>query len=101
MPSPRRRRILLWTWAGLFAILVVAIIIVRIGRHRFDAPDPVHASVMRVHGQVSDFFGARVDGRVILFDAGADPEGHGLDLLLGALKSGREEVSDIFISHGH
>ncbi|MDB4970879.1 MAG: uncharacterized protein JWN44_6568 [Myxococcales bacterium] len=101
MPSPRRRRILLWTWVGLFAFLIVAITFLRIGRHKFDAPDPVRGSVMRVHGQVSDFFGAKADGRVLLFDAGADPEGRGLDALLAALKATREDVSDIFFTHGH
>src|SRR5439155_1206412 len=101
MPSTRRRRILLWTWGGLFAFLILGVVMMRIGSHRFDAPDPVHGSVMRVHGQVSDFFGAKADGRVVLFDAGADAEGRGLDLLLGALKSGREDVSDIFFTHGH
>src|SRR4051812_22366530 len=101
MPSPRRRRILLWTWVGLFAFLVVAIGFLRVGRHKFDAPDPVRASVMRVHGQVSDFFGAKAEGRVLLFDAGADPEGRGLDALLAALKATREDVSDIFFTHGH
>jgi glyoxylase-like metal-dependent hydrolase (beta-lactamase superfamily II) len=72
------------------------------GRHKFDAPDPVVGGVIRVHGQVSDFFGARTaDGRVVLFDAGADPEGRGLDALLGALKATRADVSDIFLTHGH
>jgi glyoxylase-like metal-dependent hydrolase (beta-lactamase superfamily II) len=101
MPSPRRRRILLWTWVGLFAFLVIAIAFMRVGRHTFDPPEPVRASVMRVHGPVSDFFAAKAEGRVLLFDAGADPEGRGLDALLGALKATREDVSDIFFTHGH
>jgi glyoxylase-like metal-dependent hydrolase (beta-lactamase superfamily II) len=102
MSGPRRRRALLWIWLGLFAFLVVGIAFIRLGRHKFDAPEPVHAGVMRVHGQVSDFYGARTsDGRVLLFDAGADPEGRGLDALLGALKATREDVSDIFFTHGH
>jgi glyoxylase-like metal-dependent hydrolase (beta-lactamase superfamily II) len=92
----------MWIWLGLFVFLVGAIAILRVGRHKFDAPEPVHAGVWRVHGQVSDFFGARTpDGRVLLFDAGADPEGRGLDALLGALKASRQDVSDIFFTHGH
>ena len=102
MPGPRRRRALLWIWLGLFVLLVGGIAFLRVGRHSFEAPDPVRGGVMRVHGQVSDFFGAKLDdGRVLLFDAGADPEGRGLDALLGALKSTRENVSDIFLTHGH
>jgi glyoxylase-like metal-dependent hydrolase (beta-lactamase superfamily II) len=102
MSGPRRRRALLWIWLGLFVLLVVGIAILRMGRHKFDAPEPVRGSVMRVHGQVSDFYGAKTpDGRVLLFDAGADPEGRGLDALLAALKATREDVSDIFLTHGH
>ncbi|HEX6835019.1 MAG TPA: MBL fold metallo-hydrolase [Polyangia bacterium] len=102
MSTPRRRRLLLWIWLGLFVFLVVAIGFLRAGRHKFDAPDVVRGSVMRVHGQVSDFFGARTpDGHVILFDAGADPEGRGLDALLAALHATRADVSDIFFTHGH
>lgn len=102
MSGPRRRRALLWIWLGLFVFLVVAIGFLRAGRHKFEAPEQVRAGVWRVHGQVSDFFGARTpDGHVVLFDAGADPEGRGLDALLGALGKKREDVSDIFFTHGH
>lgn len=101
-PRPRFRRALLWLWLGLFLFLVVAIALLRAGRHKFDPPAPVRGSVWRVHGQVSDFFGARTsDGHVLLFDAGADPEGRGLDALLGALHATRADVSDIFLTHGH
>ena len=93
---------MLWTWLGLFVLLVVGIAFLRHGRHQFEAPEPVRGGVMRVHGQVSDFFGVVTpDGRVLLFDAGADPEGRGLDALLAALKANRESVSDIFLTHGH
>lgn len=102
MSAPRRRRILLWIWLGLFAFLVVGIGFIRASSHKFEAPEPVRGSVLRLHGQVSDFFGAKTsDGRVLLFDTGADPEGRGLDALLAALKATRQDVSDIFLTHGH
>jgi glyoxylase-like metal-dependent hydrolase (beta-lactamase superfamily II) len=100
MPS-RRRRILLWSWIGLFAVLVGGTVFLRLGRHKFDAPEPVRAGVVRIHGQVSDFFAARADGRVLLFDSGADPEGRGLDALLDLMHATRDDVSDIFFTHGH
>lgn len=100
MPS-RRRRILLWTWIGLFALLLAGIVFMRLGRHKFDAPEPVRGSVFRIHGQVSDFFAAKADGRVLLFDSGADPEGRGLDALLGLMGATRDDVSDVFLTHGH
>jgi len=105
MSTPRRarfRRIMAWTWLGLFIFLVVAIAFLRAGRHKFEAPKQVHGSVWGVHSQVSDFFGARTaDGHVILFDAGADPEGRALDALVAALGAKRDDVSDIFFTHGH
>jgi hydroxyacylglutathione hydrolase len=101
MSTLRRRRVLGWVGVGLVAFLAVGIAFMRVGRHQFDAPEPVRASVMRVHGPVADFFGAKADGRVLLFDTGADPEGRGLDALLAALKATREDVSDIFLTHGH
>ena len=103
MPGPRRRRrFLLWTWLVLFVLLLGGIAMLRVGRHKFDPPAAVRGSVAGVHGQVSDFFGARTaDGKVILFDAGADPEGRGLDALLGKLGAKREDVTDIFFTHGH
>lgn len=96
-----RRRVFVWTWLGLFAFLVVGIAILRSGRHKFDAPAPIRDGVFGVHGQVSDFFAARADGKVILFDTGADPEGGALDALLHALSATRNDVSDVFLTHGH
>src|SRR5262249_38206544 len=93
MSGSRRGRALLWILAGLFALRGGGIAFVRHGRHQFGAPEPVRGGVVRAHGQVSDFFAARTpEGRVLLFDAGADPEGRGLDALLGALKATREDV---------
>ena len=92
----------MWIWLGLFVLLVGAIGVLRVGRHKFAAPQPVRGSVWGIHGQVSDFFAAKTpDGKVILFDAGADPEGRGLDALLGAMKASRDDVTDIFLTHGH
>jgi hydroxyacylglutathione hydrolase len=48
-------------------------------------------------------FAARVapGPHVILFDAGFDPQGAPIDALLAALKASREDVSDVFLTHGH
>jgi glyoxylase-like metal-dependent hydrolase (beta-lactamase superfamily II) len=54
-----------------------------------------------VHTQVSDIYGARVGDNVILFDSGADPKGRALDALLARLGRARDDVSDLFITHGH
>jgi glyoxylase-like metal-dependent hydrolase (beta-lactamase superfamily II) len=48
-------------------------------------------------------FAARVDAgpHVILFDTGLDPQGRPVDALLTALKAGRDDVSDVFLTHAH
>ena len=101
MSSPRQRRVVLVIWAVLFASLVVAIAFVRHGRHQFDAPLNVRGPVWRLHGPVSDFYAARAGDHVLLFDSGADPEGRGLDALLAAMHARRDDVSDVFLTHGH
>jgi glyoxylase-like metal-dependent hydrolase (beta-lactamase superfamily II) len=100
MTPSRRRRVLLGTWLGLFALLVAGVVFVRAGRHKFDAPEPVRGSVVRVHAQVSDFYAARADGRVLLFDAGADLEGRGLDAVLALPLAGHTPGSMIYFYDG-
>ena len=92
---------LLYTWLALLAFLIVAISFVRHGRHQFDAPELVRGAVWRVHGQVSDFYAVRAGDHVLLFDSGADPEGRGLDAVLAALHARRDDVADVFLTHGH
>jgi glyoxylase-like metal-dependent hydrolase (beta-lactamase superfamily II) len=48
-------------------------------------------------------FAARVmpGPHVIFFDTGLDPEGHPVDALLAALGAKRDDVSDVFLTHGH
>jgi glyoxylase-like metal-dependent hydrolase (beta-lactamase superfamily II) len=38
---------------------------------------------------------------VVLFDSGVDPEGRPIDALLGALGARRDDVTDVFLTHGH
>jgi glyoxylase-like metal-dependent hydrolase (beta-lactamase superfamily II) len=57
---------------------------------------------VHVRNFFSDFYGARVGDHAVLFDAGVDLDGKALDALLAELKvSGRDAVSDVFLTHGH
>jgi len=47
------------------------------------------------------FYGARARDRVILFDAGSDPDGGALDRLLAVMGADRERVDHVFLTHGH
>jgi glyoxylase-like metal-dependent hydrolase (beta-lactamase superfamily II) len=96
-----RLRLLFGLVLSLAVLLLVVVVFLRVARHHFEAPEPVRASVLRVHGTVADFFVARAGTRVLLFDAGVDPEGRGLDAALTVMHAGRQDVSDIFITHGH
>ena len=46
-------------------------------------------------------YAVRVGSKVMLFDTGADPGGHPVDAALAALGAGRNDVSDVFLTHGH
>ena len=38
---------------------------------------------------------------VVVFDTGLDPQGRPVDALLGALQASRDDVTDVFLTHGH
>lgn len=101
MAMARRGRRLLYVWLTLFVLLLVGVGVMRMGRHRFDPPSLVRDKVWQVHTQVSDVYGARVGDAVILFDSGADPEGRPIDALLDKLGNKRDDISDVFLTHGH
>ena len=101
------RRALHWTALGVFsaaalvaALLVLAGISLRAKRHEAGAPQPVTPRVATIRNFLSNIYAARVGPRVLLFDAGMDPDGHGLDLLLDALGADLAAVSHIFLTHG-
>jgi glyoxylase-like metal-dependent hydrolase (beta-lactamase superfamily II) len=56
---------------------------------------------MQVRNFLADIYAARLGERIIMFDAGMDPEGHALELLAEALGSDRVSVSDLFLTHAH
>lgn len=65
-------------------------------------PDIVSVtSVANAYG--ISLFAARVapGPHVIVFDAGVDPQGRPIDALLTALRASREDVTDLFLTHGH
>lgn len=91
--------------AKLFLLLVLLLVAAGIGMNLFrlshDPPTPVLSSVVRQGSKMVDFYGAHSGARVLLFDTGSDPLGRGLDSLLGALSASRDEVTDVFLTHGH
>jgi len=85
----------------LFLLLVLAVLGLNLWRLSFQTPEPVVGSVVRVRNAYVDFYGAKNGARVLLFDAGTDPLGRGLDALLTKMGASRDEVTDVFVTHGH
>jgi hydroxyacylglutathione hydrolase len=87
----------------LILVLLVAagVVFLRMSRGSFEPPAELKPGLVDTSGAGVHLFAARAGGGVILFDTGADPEGRAIDGLLAALKATREEVTDIFLTHGH
>lgn len=82
-------------------LLLLAGVSLRANRHQASVPTAVTSRVFSIRNFLSDVYAARVGGRVIVFDAGMDPDGRALDLLLQSLGADLSSVSDIFLTHGH
>jgi glyoxylase-like metal-dependent hydrolase (beta-lactamase superfamily II) len=98
----------------LKSLLVVAIIVCALGagatvglrasRGRIGVPATVKPDFVTVsNGFGIALFAARVapGPHVVLFDTGLDPQGRPVDALLGALGASRDDVTDVFLTHGH
>jgi hydroxyacylglutathione hydrolase len=91
----------------IFAIVLVAIaggavIGMRAGREKFSPPTEVKAGLYLVKSAGGIYlYGTRAGPNVILFDTGADPEARPVDGLLSALNAHRDDVKEIFLTHGH
>ncbi len=88
------------------AIIVVvlgggAVVAFRIARGRPSVPEQVKPDVIAISSAGAYLYAARAGQKVILFDAGADPEGRGIDVALSGLHAARSDVSDLFLTHGH
>jgi glyoxylase-like metal-dependent hydrolase (beta-lactamase superfamily II) len=95
------RRKLLIALGVIIALPLATVIAMRAMRHKYDPPVPVHGRLYRLRNLFTEIYGARVGDHVVLFDAGIDDEGPALDALLTALHAGRDDVSDVFLTHGH
>ncbi len=127
----RAKKILMVLVALAAVLVIVVVLVVRPMGSKFDPPEAVAGAdrVYRVRNNVVDFYTARLnegatDGAntgantsanigtntstnpgtntgAILFDAGLDSRGPTLDALLAAAGSKREDVTAVFITHGH
>jgi hydroxyacylglutathione hydrolase len=92
---------LLGVAAFLVLLLTLAGASLRSKRHDAGAVAPVTSRVFGIKNFLSDVYAARVGTRVVVFDAGMDPDARALELLLASLGSDLGAVSDVFLTHGH
>jgi glyoxylase-like metal-dependent hydrolase (beta-lactamase superfamily II) len=92
-----------WVLGAMLALGVLLVVFARTMQHRYHAPAARVAGgeVMHARAFFSDLYGVHAGGKVLLFDAGVDDEGGALDQLLLALEAKREDVSDVYLTHGH
>jgi glyoxylase-like metal-dependent hydrolase (beta-lactamase superfamily II) len=76
----------------------------RASRGKVGAPEQVKPNFFSVTNSIGiGLYGARAapGAHVVVFDTGIDPEGRPIDALLGALGAKRDDVTDVFLTHGH
>jgi glyoxylase-like metal-dependent hydrolase (beta-lactamase superfamily II) len=102
------KRALNWLALGSFSaaalltvLLLLAGVSLRAKRHEAGTPEQVTPRVVRIRNFLSDIYAARVGSRIIVFDAGMDPEAHALELLVDSLGADLTSVSDVFLTHAH
>jgi len=78
-----------------------AVVAFRVARGRPSVPEQIKPDIVAVSSAGAYLYAARAGTHVVLFDAGADPSGRGIDDALSALHAGRGDVSDLFLTHAH
>jgi hydroxyacylglutathione hydrolase len=102
LASMRRVKALFWLVLVLVVIGGGALIGMRVGRGKFSAASDVKPNLVEVTNAGGiHLYAARVGQHAILFDTGVDAAGGPIDAALGALRAGRTDVTDVFLTHGH
>jgi glyoxylase-like metal-dependent hydrolase (beta-lactamase superfamily II) len=99
-------------WLKVFLVLAIVLGALGVGatfglrasRTKVSAPSEVKPSFFTVTNSMGiAVYAARAapGAHVVVFDAGLDPQGHPIDVLLGILGASRDDVTDLFLTHGH
>ena len=93
---------------NLFVLVIIVAMLVGVGavalrvmRGKPSGVEEIKQGIVMASSVSSYVYAAKVGNKVILFDAGADPDGKAIDALLGWLHAGRGDITDVFLSHGH
>lgn len=101
--EPQRRwpRRLFYGVAIVLFLFAALVIVVRRSRHGAGDPLLVTPNLVHEHNFITELYAMRAGGRVLVFDAGVDPEGRALDRALDALGARRDDVTDVYLTHAH
>jgi glyoxylase-like metal-dependent hydrolase (beta-lactamase superfamily II) len=93
---------------GLFILAIIVVLLgggaavaLRVARGKPSGVEEIKPGIVAASSISSYVYAAKVGNKVILFDAGADPEARPIDALLGWLHAARSDVTDVFVTHGH
>src|SRR5579872_1372136 len=98
----------------LKTLMIVAVVVAVLGaaatfglrglRGKVDAPVAVKPGLFEEkNAGFIGLFAARTapGAHVVIFDTGIDPQGRPIDAVLSALGATRDDVTDVFLTHGH
>ena len=94
-------------WVGIIVIIVVIVAIAallllsRLGRHKADKVKAVKGGIVQVSNSGCYIYGVKSGNKLLVFDGGIDEQGYALDALLNKLGVTRDQVTDVFLTHGH
>jgi glyoxylase-like metal-dependent hydrolase (beta-lactamase superfamily II) len=98
----QKRKWLRWGLLALVLLPVGLVVTMRMRRGAFESPELLKPNVVRLRNLFTEVYCARVGDKVVLFDAGIDTVGSALDKLIDLCGGkSRDDVSDVFLSHGH
>jgi len=93
---------------NLFVLVIIVAMLVAVGavalrvmRGKPSGVEEIKQGIVMASSVSSYVYAAKVGNKVILFDAGADPDGKPIDALLAWLHATRGDITDVFFSHGH
>src|SRR5687768_16717349 len=96
------RRLLVAVVLAFFIAFAGIVALLRWGRDRADLPERIgETGIVQVRNFYVDLYGVKTSSAVMLFDAALETQGIAADMLLAELGAKREDVTHVFLTHGH
>jgi len=92
---------LLAVFGFLLLLIAAGAAMLRSTRGEAGTPVELRPTVLTITNGHVAITAAQVKDGIVLFDTGQDPQGHALLTLLHSMNAVREDVHDVFLTHGH